>query len=258
MKLQGQIFPAVCDAVRAAGAFLDDRSLSEQVRAKAATDYVTLADTTVQSFLQERLGKLCPEVSFLAEEQPEFCWDFQTPVWVLDPVDGTTNLIHRFQHSAISLALVAEGKPQMAVVYNPDSGEMFTACRGEGAFLNGQPIRVSRAAKLGDALVSIGTAPGSRKDIPGTFQRMQRAFARCQDIRRLGAASLDLCYVACGRLDAYFEEHLKPWDYAAGILLVEEAGGVVTDRAGGPLEFQPDREVLAANGPLLQEFLRLI
>ena len=258
MELQTQIFPAVCDAVREAGAFLDDRSLSEQVRSKAATDYVTMADTTVQAFLERRLGALCPDIGFLAEEQAAFDWDFQTPVWVLDPVDGTTNLIHKFQHSAISLALVAQGKPRMAVVYNPDSGEMFTACQGQGAFLNGQPIHVSRARRLGDALVSIGTAPGSRKDVPGTFRRLQRAFEHCQDIRRIGAASIDLCYVACGRLDAYFEEHLKPWDYAAGMLIVQEAGGVVPDRQGAPLEFLPDREILAANGPLLKDFMTIL
>lgn len=245
-------------AVREAGALLADPAAVRSIRAKSKTDYVTNVDVAVQEFLRERLAALAPDIQFMGEEQDNRPLDWSRPCWILDPVDGTTNLIHKFQHSAISLALVAQGKPRMAVVYNPDSGEMFTACQGQGAFLNGQPIHVSRARRLGDALVSIGTAPGSRKDVPGTFRRLQRAFEHCQDIRRIGAASIDLCYVACGRLDAYFEEHLKPWDYAAGMLIVQEAGGVVTDRQGAPLGFLPDREILAANGPLLKDFMTIL
>ena len=250
MELQTQIFPAVCDAVREAGAFLDDRSLSEQVRSKAATDYVTMADTTVQAFLERRLGALCPDIGFLAEEQAAFDWDFQTPVWVLDPVDGTTNLIHNFRHSAISLALAEDGQTVFGVVYNPYTEECFTARRGGGAFQNGALIHVSDVSRLEDSLLSAGTVPGRRELADTAFRQMRALYDRCQDVRRTGCASLDLCWVACGRLDGYVELSLQPWDYAAGRLLVEEAGGRVTAPDGSPLSLCQGGPLLASNGRL--------
>ena len=194
------------------------------------------------------------------KEQESFHWDFRGPLWVLDPVDGTTNLIHDFRHSAISLALIEAGQPQKGIVYSPFSGEMFTAERGGGAFRNGRPILVSSTASMREALLSVGTAPGKRNErgVTKTFERMKRIFAHCQDIRRMGAASLELCYVACGRLDGYFEEHLKPWDYAAGKLIVEEAGGTVCGLDGREAVFLPDREIVAAGGEILGEFLSVL
>ena len=251
-------FSSVFAIVKEAGSLLLDQTLSKDIRAKAPADYVTQADVTVQRCLQEKLGQLYPEVGFLGEEQAEFEWDFDKPLWILDPVDGTTNLIHDFNHSAISLALVEHGKPVMGVVYNPFTNQMYTAVEGQSAFLNGSPIHVSQNKRLADSLISIGTSPGNRSNPTAVFTRMQRFFEHCQDVRRNGAASLDLCYVACGKLDGYFEENLKPWDYAAGMLLVQEAGGKITDRHGDPLVFRPEREISATNGWISDEFLQLV
>ena len=136
------------------------------------------------------------------------------------------------------------------MVYNPYSGECFTARRGLGAFCNGSPIRVSGTDRLGDSLLSVGTVPGCRELADTAFRQMRDLYDACQDIRRTGCASLDLCWVACGRLEGYVELSLQPWDYAAGLLLVEEAGGRVTAPDGSPLSLCQGGPLLATNGRL--------
>ena len=245
--------------VREAGARLEDRSLAAQVRAKGPTDFVTAVDTEVQEQIRARLQALDGTIQFMAEEKDNAAIDPARPVWVLDPVDGTTNLIHGFGHSAISLALAAEGRPLLGLVYDPFAGEMFTARRGVGAFCNGRPIHASTAVHLADSLCSVGTNPGRRDQADAAFARMRRVYDRCHDIRRVGAASVELCCVACGRLDAYMEHSLKPWDYAAGWLILEEAGGCLTDFTGGaPSLTAPGCDILATNGNIHPELLQLI
>ena len=222
-------------AVQEAGACLSDPTAVRCVRAKSKTDYVTNVDLAVQELLRERLAALAPDVQFMGEEQDNTGLDWSRPCWILDPVDGTTNLIHNFRHSALSLALAEDGQILFGVVYNPYSGECFTARRGQGAFCNGSPIRVSSADRLEDSLLSVGTVPGRRELADTAFRQMRALYDTCQDVRRTGCASLDLCWVACGRLDGYVELSLQPWDYAAGRLLVEEAGGRVTAPDGSPL-----------------------
>lgn len=222
-------------AVQEAGACLSDPTAVRCVRAKIKTDYVTNVDLAVQELLRERLAALAPDVQFMGEEQDNTGLDWHRPCWILDPVDGTTNLIHNFRHSALSLALAEDGQILFGVVYNPYSGECFTARRGQGAFCNGSPIRVSSADRLEDSLLSVGTVPGRRELADTAFRQMRALYDTCQDVRRTGCASLDLCWVACGRLDGYVELSLQPWDYAAGRLLVEEAGGRVTAPDGSPL-----------------------
>ena len=177
----------------------------------------------------------------------------------MDPVDGTTNLIHQFQHSAISLALAEGGQIVFGVVYNPYTEECFTARRGGGAFRNGVSIQVSAVSRLADSLLSTGTVPGRRELADTAFRQMRALYDACQDVRRTGCASLDLCWVACGRLDGYVELSLQPWDYAAGRLLVEEAGGRVTAPDGSPLSLCQGGPLLASNGKLhavLQSLLK--
>ena len=222
-------------AVLEAGKLLTDPAAVQSIRSKGETDYVTNVDVAVQAFLRKRLAALAPDVQFMAEEQDNSALDLTRPCWILDPVDGTTNLIHSFRHSAISLALSEAGQIIFGVVYNPYSGECFTARRGQGAFCNGSLIRVSSADRLEDSLLSVGTVPGRRELADTAFRQMRALYDACQDVRRTGCASLDLCWVACGRLDGYVELSLQPWDYAAGRLLVEEAGGRVTAPDGSPL-----------------------
>ena len=222
-------------AVQEAGACLSDPAAVHSIRTKGETDYVTNVDLAVQELLRERLAALAPDVQFMGEEQDNSRLDWSRPCWILDPVDGTTNLIHRFRHNAVSLALAEGGQIRLGVVYNPYSGECFTARWGQGAFCNGSPIRVSSADRLEDSLLSVGTVPGRRKLADTAFRQIRTLYDTCQDVRRTGCASLDLCWVACGRLDGYVELSLQPWDYAAGRLLVEEAGGRVTAPDGSPL-----------------------
>ena len=246
-------------AVRKAGALLTDQSAIRNIWAKSETDFVTNVDVTVQETLKAQLASLAPEIQFMGEEQDNSRLDWHRPCWILDPVDGTTNLIHSFRHSAISLALAEGGQILFGVVYNPYSGECFTARRGQGAFCNGSPIRVSGADRLEDSLLCAGTVPGRRELADKAFCQMRNLYNVCQDIRRTGCASLDLCWVACGRLDGYVELFLQPWDYAAGLLIVNEAGGRITAPDGSPLSLCQGGPLLASNGKLhaaLQSLLK--
>lgn len=246
-------------ALRKAGALLTDQSAIRNIWAKSETDFVTNVDVTVQETLKAQLASLAPEIQFMGEEQDNSRLDWHRPCWILDPVDGTTNLIHSFRHSAVSLALSEAGQILFGVVYNPYSGECFTARRGQGAFCNGSPIRVSGADRLEDSLLCAGTVPGRRELADKAFCQMRNLYNVCQDIRRTGCASLDLCWVACGRLDGYVELFLQPWDYAAGLLIVNEAGGRITAPDGSPLSLCQGGPLLASNGKLhaaLQSLLK--
>ena len=245
-------------AVLEARELLADPAAVRSIRSKSETDYVTNVDLAVQEFLRERLAALAPDVQFMGEEQDNTGLDWSRPCWILDPVDGTTNLIHSFRHSAISLALAEGGQVVFGVVYNPYTEECFTARRGGGAFRNGVSIQVSAVSRLADSLLSTGTVPGRRELADMAFRQMRALYDRCQDVRRTGCASLDLCWVACGRLEGYVELALQPWDYAAGLLLVEEAGGRVTAPDGSRLSLTQGSGVLASNGILHSELITLL
>lgn len=245
-------------AVREAGALLADPAAVRSIRAKSKTDYVTNVDVAVQEFLRERLAALAPDIQFMGEEQDNRPLDWSRPCWILDPVDGTTNLIHGYCHSAVSLALAEGGEVTMALIYDPYAGELFTARKGHGAFCNGAPIQVSGAQHLSDSLVDVGTNPGERHLADRTFAWMRAIYDASHDVRRIGAASICLCYVAAGRIDGYVEGGLKPWDFGAGMLLVQEAGGMVTTAEGAPLTLNGPSSVMAANGHIGPELLELI
>lgn len=240
----------VIAAVREAGEKMLAPDAVCDVRVKGRSDFVTNVDMAVQEFLRSRLNGLLPGVQFMSEEADNSSLDPARPFWILDPVDGTTNLIHRCRHSAVSLALAEAGQILFGVVYNPYSGECFTARRGEGAFCCGRPIRVSRTAGLSDALIAAGTLPGCRDPEKDAFGLMRALYCACRDIRLTGCSSLDLCWVASGRLDGCAEPVLKPWDYAAGALIIAEAGGQITALDGGPLSLTQGGGVLASNGLL--------
>ena len=238
---------------------LEDRDRAAQVRAKGPTDFVTAVDTEVQERIRALLQALDGTIQFMAEEKDNAAIDPARPVWVLDPVDGTTNLIHGFRHSAISLALAEGGRVCLGLVFDPFAGELFAARRGGGAFCNGRPIHASGTVHLADSLCSVGTNPGRREEAGAAFARARRIYDRCHDIRRIGAASIELCYTACGRLDAYLEHGLNPWDYAAGWLILEEAGGRLTTWDGKtPSLAAASCAILATNGRIHEELLALV
>ncbi len=228
------------------------------IETKGFGDYVTQIDLLVQRSLLAKLHNAFPQAKFLGEEENARD-DVQTGLgFIIDPIDGTTNFIHNFGRCAISVGVCVEGEMVAGVVYDPFADEMFTAQKGKGACLNGQPIHVSGAKQLSDCLVSVGTNAGRRDCADETFARMRRLYDVCQDVRRIGAASIDLCYVACGRTDAYCEHDLKPWDYAAGALIAREAGAIVTCFDKGPLPLDKNCDVAAATAAVFDAFCALL
>ncbi|WP_343209946.1 inositol monophosphatase family protein [Anaerolentibacter hominis] len=251
-------YQQVIDLVKEAESIIFDEKALNHVISKGLADYVTYVDLGVQHFLQEKLASLYPDIAFMGEEDGQNQLDPSGSCWILDPIDGTTNLIHHYHHSAISLALYQNGAIVFGAVYNPFTKELFLAQAGYGAYLNGEPIHVSNVVTLEQSLINFGTAPYQKELAPKNFAIVQSVYEKCQDIRRSGSAALDLCYVACGRSDAFFEMTLKPWDYAAGSLILTEAGGKVTDWDGAPLQFAQACSVAGSNGKiharLLDEF----
>lgn len=245
------------DIVRQAGAIVREADEDKGVTEKSGhQDLVTRYDKAVQTFLQERLLALLPEAGFLGEEDAPSHTEREW-VFIVDPIDGTTNFIKGVPVVGISVGLARNGQMEQGVVYNPYTDEMFTARRGHGAFLNGKPIAVTKNA-LVDGIAYYGSAPYYRQYGPISFAIARKLYDQSMDVRRLGASSLDLCYLAAGRGECYFECVLFPWDYAAGSLILEEAGGVVTDMTGQPLRFDERCSMAAANAACHQALLDII
>lgn len=245
----------IIELVKETKDIIKNREMASHVKEKGVADYVTQVDITVQNFLKEKLFILAPEIQFLGEETGLQDMDADC-FWILDPVDGTTNLMHDYQHSVVSLALCNQKEIVMGIVYDPFHEEVFSAVKGKGSFLNGSPIHVSGAEKLCDTMIGIGTAKRELAD--ENFARFRRVFEHCQDVRRIGSAALELAYTACGRQGGYFEIYLNPWDYAAGMLLIQEAGGKVTDFTGRDLNPEKGGSVAGTNGAIHTELLNLL
>lgn len=229
--------------------------MATHVREKGVADYVTQVDLAVQDFMKKELHTLAPEIQFLGEETGLQRMDADS-YWILDPVDGTTNLMHDYQHSVVSLALCHKQEIVLGIVYDPFHDELFSAVKGEGSFLNGKPIHVSAAKTLSETIIGVGTA--KRELAKENFARFLKVYEKAQDIRRIGSAALELAYTACGRQGGYFEVYLNPWDYAAGMLLVEEAGGKVSDWDGRKLDPAQGGQVAGTNGQVHNELLHLL
>jgi myo-inositol-1(or 4)-monophosphatase len=225
---------------------------------KGLIDLVTEVDVIVEKGFRSLIAGRFPEHAVLGEEMGMSVDDSRARCrWLFDPIDGTTNYAHGLPIYCASAALELDGQIQVAAVYDPNRQELFTAERGRGAFLNGASLRVSQASALVDALLVTGfpyDVQTRTDDIVGLFGRF---LARARAVRRLGSAALDLCYIAAGRMDGFWEQDLKPWDVAAGLLLVEEAGGSVTGFDGAP--FSPyGADIVASNGHLHQQMLEVI
>ena len=217
-----------------------------QVSLKGPGDYVSQADRKAEKLIREELLKARPTYGFLGEESDEIIGTDGAHRWIVDPLDGTTNFLHGIPHFAISIALERQGEIVAGVVLNPATDELFTAERGGGAFLNDRRLRVAARKNLSDAVIGTGT-PHLGHSNHGTYLvELRHVMGEVAGIRRMGAASLDLAYVAAGRFDGFWERELYPWDLAAGILLIREAGGWVADIDGGnkPME---DGSIVAGN-----------
>lgn len=209
-------------------------------------DLVTEYDTRIQALLQRGLKSILPEAKFIGEEGSSDTLSDDGYAFIVDPIDGTTNFVKDFHVSAISVALLKGREVVAGVVYNPYLDEAFYAIKGQGAYCNDKKISVS-GQPLSNALVLFGSTPYNKELFPKTMEILSEYFYKALDIRRCGSAALDLCYVACGRAELYFELVVSPWDFAAGKLIVEEAGGVVTTFEGEPLSFEGKTSILAKN-----------
>lgn len=232
-----------------------DRVDSIPVERKARGDYASEIDRACEALIRTELKRRYPDHAVVGEEDGKT--GDSEHVWLVDPIDGTSNYLRGIPHYAISIAQVVKGRVEHGVVYDPTRDELFAASRGQGATLNNRRIRVSGRNTLSGAVLGAAFPFRSRRLMPAYMGMFDALFDEAEDIRRAGAASLDLAYVACGRLDGYWELALKPWDIAAGALLIQEAGGVVMDIAGGDRWLQSGH-VLAAPFKLITPLRKAI
>lgn len=235
--------------------FYRDIDPDKIIAKSGSSNYVTEIDTRVQEIIISKLKRLIPDSNIIAEETDHNDFSMGKYTWILDPVDGTTNLMYGYKFSAVSLGLFVDGRPFAGIVYNPFLGELFFAQKGKGAFVNNRQIKVNNNDSLQHSLITFGTSPYDREKADETFRVTRNVFDRCRDIRRTGSAALDLCYVAAGRTDAFFEMELQPWDYAGGSIILEEAGGKISDWKGNPVDYINKTPVVASNGYIHNELL---
>jgi myo-inositol-1(or 4)-monophosphatase len=246
-------------AARRAGSIINRAALDGgglNVRSKRAKDFVTQVDQAAEQAIIEIARKAYPEHGFLAEESGASGQHAEF-VWIIDPLDGTTNFIHGFPQYCVSIGIQQRGTLAHAVIYDPARNELFTASKGRGAFLNDRRIRVSTLTKFGDALVGTGFPFKELERLDLYTRQLQTMMKTCTGVRRAGAAALDLAYVACGRLDAFWELGLSPWDMAAGALLIQEAGGLVGDLKGDQ-GFLESGDIAAATPKLFTALLEAL
>lgn len=228
-----------------------------QVSRKGAADFVTAADLRAEQVLFEELSRARPKYGFVMEEKGEIEGPDNSNRWVVDPLDGTTNFLHGLPHFAISVALERDRQPHAGVVYNPATDELYWAEKGEGAWLNDRRLRVSARGALDEALFATGLPFKGRPGRAQALAEVDRVLEKTAGVRRFGSAALDLAFVAAGRYDAYWERGLNNWDVAAGVVLVREAGGIVTEIDGGPRPTLAG-SILAANAEIYEKAKALI
>jgi myo-inositol-1(or 4)-monophosphatase len=228
-----------------------------EVSKKGKIDLVTEADVAVERMFRAMIAERFPDHTILAEEfGQEEASRGASHCWVFDPIDGTTNYAHGLPIFCASLALEIDGRGELGAVYDPTRKELFVAERGGGAFLNGRPLRVSEEGDLESSLLVTGFPYDVQKRIPELVGLFGEYMSHARAVRRLGSAALDLCYVAAGRFDGFWELDLKPWDMAAGVIIVEEAGGKISDLAGNEFSSR-QRQMLATNGKIHDDMMKI-
>lgn len=230
---------------------------SNPVREKGRFDYVSEVDQQCERIIIDTIRHAYPHHAILGEESGASGGEESEYCWIIDPLDGTSNFLHGIPHFAVSIALQIRGRTEEGVIYDPLREDLFTAMRGRGAFLNNRRIRVSPRIELEGALFATGFPFRKRRHIDAYLAMFKDFYEHVEDMRRAGSAALDLAYVASGRMDAFWEIGLKPWDMAAGALMVREAGGVVVDFAGGD-QFEHSGNIVAAPFKLVAPMLKVI
>jgi len=244
-------FGKTTDLVKDAGRIVELSGLKGKIQVKNDESLVTEVDIQINNFLREKLSEIDSRIGFFSEEEKGELTD---PCWILDPIDGTTNLVYGYNMSSVSLALYMDGEIKYGIVHNPFSGETFIAEKNKGAYLGDKKLNVS-SRTISESIVEFGAGSSRKKDADANFEIAKTIFKSCRDIRRICSSALVLCYIADSRIDGYFERVLKPWDIAAGSLILSEAGGITTDYEGGKIQFGKQTSVIASNG-VIQEFLK--
>ncbi len=254
MRSGSEFLPFLKELALGAGSILMRYySKPHRIKHKHNAGIVTEADRFAEDHIIKKIYRKYPESSIIAEESGESRGD-NSLCWILDPLDGTSNYAHGFPWFCVSLGLHVEGKAYAGVIFQPISGEMFYTQAKRGAFLNGSRIHVSRESRISDSLLGTGFYYSKGRELREEIKVFHKANEIARAVRRPGSAALDLAFVACGRYDGFWERGLSPWDVAAGFLLVEEAGGIITDYRGRPISVF-DREVVATNGKIHKRLL---
>ena len=239
--------------IKKAGKILKNGYYSDkEVSFKAKKDLVTKYDVAVENYLKKHFSKHFEEFNIIAEESDNSKVEFNNLI-IIDPIDGTTNFVNGFLHTAISVGVYKNKKPFLAVVYNPILDELYFARAGKGAFLNGKRLKVSAEEDLQKSLIATGfpyTSGSNESDLKDVLKKIKDVLPFCQDLRRLGSASIDLCFVARGTFEGYYEMNLKPWDVSAGVLILSEAGGKITNINGEEYNLFEDKYIVATNGKI--------
>ncbi|MBO8131830.1 MAG: inositol monophosphatase [Candidatus Marinimicrobia bacterium] len=247
---------AIGVALEAGKFILKNMKKALKIDYKGRVNMVTEVDKDSQDIIISRISKEFPNAGIIAEESDTKTVN-KNITWIIDPLDGTTNFVHGFQCFAVSIAAEIDSKIILGVVYDPVRKEMFYATNGAGAYLNGKKIHVSRISRLIDSLLVTGFPYELNQYFYKNMELFKALYEKCQGVRRTGAATIDLCYLACGRFDGYWEFNLNPWDVAAGSIIVKEAGGKISDMKGGDFSIY-GKEYLATNGLIHDEMLEVI
>ena len=231
---------------------------NKDVTFKAKKDLVTKYDVAVENYLKKKFSKKFKEFNIIAEESDNTLIEFNNSI-IIDPIDGTTNFVNGVPHTAISVGVYKDKKPYLAIVYNPILDELYEAKIGKGAYLNGKKLEVSKEENFQKALIATGfpySSGTNSDDLNDVIKKLKDILPLCQDIRRLGSASIDLCMVAKGTFEGYYEMNLKAWDVSAGILILTEAGGTVSTIDGSEYKLFEDKYIVATNGKIHDELIR--
>ncbi|WP_051226953.1 inositol monophosphatase family protein [Butyrivibrio sp. MC2013] len=246
-----QLMQDICAVMRECGDIMLSTDFKERQEATSSKEgrhnLVTLYDSMIQDKLKDALSRIFPQALFYGEENGDRDDISKGYAFVVDPIDGTSNFIKGLMRSCISVGMTLDAIPMMGIIYDPYRDHFYTAIKGEGAFLNGSPIHVNRDS-LENGIVTIGTAPYNKELTEESFALYKKFFGKCIDIRRFGSAALDMCDVAAGRTCLYAEPIIEPYDICAGVVIVEEAGGVVTDLNGEPVSMLKKSSIMADNG----------
>ncbi len=244
-------YQPIIELVKQAGQIVFDPALRADITMKGKADFLTAVDLGISARIKEGLAALYPECGFVSEEDNA---PLSARCFILDPIDGTTNLVYDYRMSSVSLAYVEDGRVMLGIIYNPYNGDTFIAERGRGATYNGVPLSKAPDREPCDSLIEFGAGSTKKQFAEETFALAKDVFCECLDLRRICSSALAIAYIAAGRLNGYFEKVLKPWDYAAAALMLEECGCIATDYEGNPIPFDRPSSFVAGT-PKTHAFL---